>query len=246
MTLYRSPYRFLRHQLLFLFLLLFVLLVPSGIHTDAAFIRRTLVESSVRIDGRGIRDFRGASISCARSEMRSTSKVQIGSTLVLATVSGEIVAPFADRPIDGILQFNADVSAYAENLGYTHQELGRILERSIKESESIDTESLCVISGEKVWAIYVDVKVLDASGGNIVDCCTLATMSALRAFRKPETSVVVISPASGNTPAITNVIVHHSYDREPLPLALHHTPLAVTIAVFRSTPDVSKTEVRPM
>ena len=53
----------------------------------------------------------------------------------------------------GILQFNAEVSSLADIKAYSHNDLIRVLERSIKESESIDTESLCIISGEKVVMI---------------------------------------------------------------------------------------------
>ncbi len=196
----------------------------------------------MRLDGRGIDDCREASISLTRLEKNSTSKVQIGDTLVICIVSGEIVAPYPDRPTDGILQFNADVSTLAENSGFLHSDLSRLLERAIRESESIDTESLCIIGGEKVWMINCEVKVLDCSGGNIVDACLLAAMSALRAFRKPETSVVSnvveagesMGDALGSSSSSGNgIIIHHSDEREPLPLALHHTPLSVTLGVFK-------------
>jgi exosome complex RNA-binding protein Rrp42 (RNase PH superfamily) len=53
--------------------------------------------------------------------------------------------------------------------------LCRLLERSIRESDAIDTESLCIISGEKVWCIRCDVRVLDY-GGNLPDACSLAVV----------------------------------------------------------------------
>jgi exosome complex component RRP45 len=200
------------------------------------FIRQALFESSVRLDGRGITDCRDVSITLSRSEKNSTSEVQIGDTFVITVVSGEIVAPYPDRPTDGILQFNADVSTLAENSGFLHSDLSRLLERAIRESESIDTESLCIIGGEKVWMINCEVKVLDCSGGNVIDACMLSAMSALRAFRKPETSVVSAEPSEIEGESIeSGIIVHHSDDREPLPLALHHTPLSVSLGVFKNT-----------
>lgn len=146
----------------------------------SAFIRKTLFESGIRLDGRGVDDFRDAVIELSRSEMTSTSKVQIGNTLAVAVVSGEIVAPYPDRPVEGILQFNAEVSTMAENSGFSRNELCRLLERSIKENESIDTESLCIVGGLKVWSINCEVKLLDYAGGNAVDASILAAMSALR------------------------------------------------------------------
>ncbi|CAN0304496.1 unnamed protein product, partial [Ectocarpus fasciculatus] len=37
---------------------------------------------------------------------------------------------------------------------------------------------------EKVWQLRCDVHILD-HGGNLIDACTLATMAALRHFRRP-------------------------------------------------------------
>lgn len=92
--------------------------------------------------------------------------------------------------LPGIIQFNAEVSPKAESHGVSQVQLSRLLDRSIRESDAIDTESLCIISGEKVWLISCDVRVLDFSGGNIVDTALLAAMSAFKAFRKPEVSVI--------------------------------------------------------
>lgn len=50
-----------------------------------------------------------------------------------------------------------------------------MLERSIRDSEAIDTESLCIIAGERVWNILCDVRVINY-GGNVLDACNLATV----------------------------------------------------------------------
>lgn len=90
--------------------------------------------------------------------------------------------------------------------------------------------------------INCEVRVLDCTGGNIIDACMLAAMSALKAFRKPETSVFTneaileMQRGEGDTVGLeSGVIVHHSDEREPLPLALHHVPLSVTLGVFKNT-----------
>lgn len=61
-------------------------------------------------------------------------------------------------------------------------------------------------------------------------------MSALRAFRKPEVSVLRqdlldVHNTSAST-TYTVVKLHNTDEREPLPLALHHTPLSVTYGVI--------------
>ena len=37
----------------------------------------------------------------------------------------------------------------------------RVLERAVRQSRAVDTEALCIVPGEKVWSLRVDVHVLD-------------------------------------------------------------------------------------
>jgi hypothetical protein len=62
----------------------------------------------------------------------------------------------------------------------------------------------------------------------------LAAMGALRAFRKPEISV--LNTAVSDKASVSKIVVHHSDEREPLPLALHHTPLSITLGVLKQKP----------
>ena len=47
-----------------------------------------------------------------------------------------------------------------------------------------DTEALCIVAGEKVWQLRVDVHILD-HGGNVIDAAALAAIAALQHFRRP-------------------------------------------------------------
>lgn len=47
-----------------------------------------------------------------------------------------------------------------------------MVERGLRESRAIDTEALCIVAGEKVWSIRVDIHVLD-HGGNLTDACSM-------------------------------------------------------------------------
>ena len=55
-------------------------------------------------------------------------------------------------------------------------------------------------------------------------------MSALRAFRKPEVSVS--RHDSGGAHSYPIIKLHNTDEREPLPLALHHIPLAITYGII--------------
>ncbi len=200
---------------------------------SAVFIRQSLFNNSLRLDGRGIEDVRAISIKLVRNEVTCHSEVQWGSTIVIAVVSCKIIAPFPDRPNEGNLHFNTELSAQADAAGYSHAEISRLLEKIIKESETLDTESLCIINGEKVWEIKCDVRIVDASGGNIIDASVLAAISALKGFRKPEISFSSTDLTTNNKAEKHKLVIHHSDERDPLPLALHHTPLTLTIGVLK-------------
>lgn len=66
----------------------------------------------------------------------------------------------------------------------------------------------------------------------------MSQMSALRAFRKPEVSIslnedmVQLGDAQQSFSS-RSLRLYTGDEREPLPLALHHTPLSVTLGLFR-------------
>ncbi|PRQ50529.1 putative ribosomal protein S5 domain 2-type [Rosa chinensis] len=43
-------------------------------------------------------------------------------------------------------------------------ELGCVIDCGLKESRAVDTESLCILSSKLVWAIRVDLRILDNGG----------------------------------------------------------------------------------
>lgn len=68
----------------------------------------------------------------------------------------------------------------------------------------MDREALCIVAGEKVWHLRLTLHFLSDSG-NLLDCASLAAMTALRHFRKPEVEVsgediIVVSTYSPSPP----------------------------------------------
>lgn len=227
---------------------------------DVVFLRSAL-GLGLRLDGRAAGEERGVELSLVRSDRASIAEVSFGATRVVGVTRGEIVAPYPDRPNDGLIQFTASGSHASDKAGFTDTELSRMLDRAIRESDALDTESLCIVGGEKVWSITCSVTVLDYHG-NLTDACIFAAMASLRCFRKPEVSLsremaelddagseAVEAPSSSTTNgsgalALGQTMVHvFSFDeREPLPLALHHTPLSVTMAAFKGLVKASASD----
>lgn len=202
-------------------------LATNSVHEETL-IRRGL-QSGVRLDGRDLLDFRETEVTLERGEYNSTAELQCGICRVSCSVRGEVVAPYPDRPTDGILQFNASISMGAEASGLTSNDVVRTLEKAIRESDAIDMESLCIVGGKYVWLITCDVRVIDYAG-NALDAAIFSAATAIKAFRKPDVSV------ANDLDGIASLIIHKSDEREPLPLALHHTPLSVSFAIFKNVP----------
>ncbi|XP_074373275.1 exosome complex component RRP45A-like isoform X2 [Apium graveolens] len=189
---------------------------------ETKFIENSLL-SDLRVDGRRPFDYRRLTIKFGRDD--GSSEVQLGNTHVMAFVTSQLVQPYRDRPNEGTLSFYtefspmADPSFEAGRPGELAVELGRIIDRGLRESKAVDTESLCVISGKLVWSVRIDVHILD-NGGNLVDAANIAALAALSTFRRPECT---LGGEDGQ-----ELIIHPPEVREPIPLIIHHLPVAVT------------------
>jgi exosome complex component RRP45 len=219
----------------------------------AGFVVDSIVNANMRMDGRVISTFRDPQLQLTRQEEFTSAELCLGSTRVIATVRGELVAPYADRPTEGILQFNCNISLATKSCGYYDSDIIMHLEKYVKQSDAVDLESLCVLSGKRVWLIVCDVNILDY-GGNARDAALLAAMAALRAFRRPEISLASggssssgfgdgeIDEGAGQSGG-TSVIKHKFDDREPLPLAFNHTPLSVSVGIFTNPKNITGDKV---
>jgi exosome complex component RRP42 len=137
-----------------------------------------------RIDGRGFKDYRPIEIKhSVVSKAEGSAFVNLGGTKVYAGVKMDIGEPFPDSPHEGILIVNAEFTPLSSPEiepgppGEDAIELARIVDRVIRESQSIELEKLFIEEG-KVWIVYVDLAVFDMRG-NLMDASTLAAVEAL-------------------------------------------------------------------
>jgi exosome complex component RRP42 len=113
--------------------------------------------------------------------------------------------PFADTPDEGTLMVNAEFTPLASPdfeagpPGEEAIELARVVDRGIRESESLDLKKLCITPKEKVWSVCVDIHIINHQG-NLLDCAALASMTALLNTRIPkvEEDAIVRGEFSGN------------------------------------------------
>ncbi|EGG14605.1 Putative exosome complex exonuclease RRP45 [Cavenderia fasciculata] len=182
------------------------------------------IQQGLRIDGRRLDDMRDVKISFGKEY--GMVEVQLGRTRVYTSVSCEVAEPRPERPNEGFFVFNTNISQMSNvevDIGRSNPaelELGRLVERGLKESRAIDTEALCIVAGQKVWRIVTNIHILDDCG-NLLDCASISVITALLHFRKPDVTLV------GN-----EATIHTLEEREPVPLSIHHYPVSVTFGFF--------------
>lgn len=96
------------------------------------------------------------------------------------------------------------------------------MEKAIRQSNAIDTESLCIVAGAKCWAVRADVHILDFDGG-LIDASCIAIIAALQHFRRPD--VLVDGEA---------VTIYTLAERVPVPLSIMHHPICVTFSFYHA------------
>ncbi len=138
-----------------------------------------------RIDGRKSTDYREIIVEMGISKNAEASvRVKFGNTEVLAGVKLSLGAPYPDSPNEGTFMATAELLPMASNNFEAGKpsinaiELGRIIDRGIRESGLIDFEGLCMEKGEKVWQIFVDLVAIN-DDGNLIDVAGLAALIAL-------------------------------------------------------------------
>ncbi|MFW6378894.1 MAG: exosome complex protein Rrp42 [Nanoarchaeota archaeon] len=150
------------------------------------------LQEDVRYDGRKRLDFRDVEI---KTEMFNTAegsaKVTCGDTEVIAGIKLSLGKPFPDRPDEGVLMVGCELLPIAHPSiesgppGIDAIEIGRVIDRGIRESGAVDVKKLCIEEGEKVWMISVDIVPLNHDG-NIIDLGGLAALAALKTMKFPE------------------------------------------------------------
>lgn len=148
--------------------------------------------AGIRFDGRKLDEFREIKIETdIITTAEGSARVTVGDTEILAGVKLSIGTPYPDSPDEGVLMVGCELLPIAHGdiesgpPGIDAIEIGRVIDRGIRESKAVDTKSLCISKGEKVWIVSVDLVPLNHDG-NIIDIGALAALAALSTTKFPE------------------------------------------------------------
>jgi exosome complex component RRP42 len=181
-----------------------------------------LLAKGKRLDGRGLLDLRELKVfTNVIEKAEGSARVTLGNTEVIAGVKVSLGTPFPDTPDKGLLIVSAEVlplaSPYAEPGPPDEStiELARVTDRGVRESGMIDVGKLVLQEGKWVYAVFVDVSILNVDG-NLFDAVSAATVAALLTTRVSKYEV-----KEGEEPKRTE---------EKIPLPIQTVPIAVTMA----------------
>jgi exosome complex component RRP42 len=163
-------------------------------HLRRAQMQELLAEGK-RLDGRGLIETRPMKIETnIIQKANGSARVTLGNTQIIAGVKVSTDEPYEGLENKGILICSAEVlplaSAYSEPGPPDEDaiELARVVDRGIRESEMIDLEKLVLVEGKIVYAIFVDVSILNIDG-NLFDAASYAAVSALLTAKLPKLKV---------------------------------------------------------
>jgi exosome complex component RRP42 len=171
-----------------------------------------------RFDGRGLLDHRDLELEYDVSNQAEGSvRVRLGKTEVVVGVKIGLGTPYPDSPDKGNLMCTAELLPIASPRyesgppGFKAIELGRLIDRSIRESGMIDFTKLCIEEGEKVWTVFVDMYPIN-DDGNLIDAANIGAVAALKKAKLPEID------KDGN--------INYKVRKEPLPLSEEIAPIS--------------------
>jgi len=180
-----------------------------------------LLSKGGRLDGRGLLDYRPITVKTHVIEKaEGSARVSLGNTQVIAGVKVELGEPFPDTPDKGLLIVNAEVlplaSPYAEPGPPDEDaiELARVVDRGVRESQMINLSELALLPGKRVYAVFVDVSILNVDG-NLFDATSYSVVAAL--LTSHMTKYAVIDGEARKTD-------------ETSPLPIQTIPVSVTMA----------------
>ncbi len=151
-----------------------------------------MLDKGYRFDRRKPEEIRDIEVTMNVSpNAEGSAKVSMGETVVIAGVKMSLEKPYPDCPDKGNLTVNVELLPMS-NPEYEPGppsidaiELARVVDRGIRESDSIDVKDLCVEKGEKVWTVFVDICSIN-DAGNLRDAASLAAIAAIKNAKFPE------------------------------------------------------------
>lgn len=217
--------------------------ITPGITADR--IKEYMKSEGKRFDGRGLEEFRELTIEKDVSiKAEGSVRVKLGKTEVIVGIKMAASEPYADSPTKGNLMVTAEMlplSAARYESGPPQIdaiEWARVTDRGIRESGFVEFDKLCIIEGEKVWTVFVDIYSIN-DDGNLMDAATIGAIAAMKIARIPkydaESGKVLCDELTDQKLPLTNHV--------PIAVSVHKVGKSLIVDPTREEEDISETRV---
>ncbi|MBR9700563.1 exosome complex protein Rrp42 [Candidatus Woesearchaeota archaeon] len=149
------------------------------------------LQKGVRLDGRKPEEYRKITIETnVTATAEGSARVKFGDSEVIAGVKLSTGTPYPDTPDKGVLIVNAEMLPLSNPAfepgppSINAIETSRVIDRGIRESDTINVKDLCIREGELVWLVNVDICPINADG-TMIDIGALAAIAALKGAKLP-------------------------------------------------------------
>ena len=201
-------------------------------NTKEYLIQRLKDETGIpREDGRDKDTYRNINIRLLTNNLNSPIEVKIGNTIIISQIYSKLTSPFIDKPNEGIISFSidtnhlkpdADYNSSNEDLNEFRIKISNYLEKSLRESKALDTNSLCIIPNKLVWKIVIDINVINYDG-NAIDACLISALSSWLTYKIPFFRIK------------NNKIYYDNF----INLTLIHLPISITYGIFLNNDKIN-------
>lgn len=206
---------------------------------------KEFLDEGKRFDSRKPDEFRDIKIEKGVSKNSEGSvRVRIGKTEVVVGIKMKVDEPFPDTGDRGNIITMAEIlplsSERVENgpPKFNSIEIGRVIDRMIRESGFIDLKKLCIKEDEKVWTVFIDIYSVN-DDGNLFDAAGIGAVAALREVEIPkydeENDKVLYGESSGEKLPLN--------DSNPISITFHKIGGNILVDPTREEEDVSETRV---
>lgn len=194
-------------------------------------------------------------LSNGSARLFSSSAGCCNNTHILCSVKAEVVHPAPNEPDMGVVELYVDTLTTAIGSGGSGGG-SRAIQRKLQDGWTatlqqllvehlVDLSALCIVPGQYVWRLHVDLYLLQADAGSLLDAASHVMRAALANTLLPSitttttttsatpTTVETDQSTTANSDANTDLVVDGDVWKARPPPGVERAPVLVTVAVLK-------------
>ena len=189
-----------------------------------------------RVDGRRRMELRPFTILATDPIIMShgSSRIFVQQTHVVCSIKAELVHPASHQPTQGAIEIHVDsLMQDSRKRRQTEQQLQSALTYLLAD-HIVGMEGLCVVPNQYVWKLNVDLVILSAKQGSVIDVCSRAIRAALLNTKLP--NLTPLNTKQESRGAQVDLSVDSDIQKASTPKGASECPIIITVSVLKCPP----------